>query len=55
VFYILFGFKDRQLNILLIKRKESPKKGGMALPGDFLNKDERLPTSAKNIKSDYLS
>jgi ADP-ribose pyrophosphatase YjhB (NUDIX family) len=35
---VILGFKERQLHILLIKRKESPEKGTMALPGDFLNK-----------------
>ncbi|WP_299251872.1 NUDIX domain-containing protein [uncultured Cytophaga sp.] len=44
---VIFGFKDRQLNILLIKRKEFPEKGTMALPGDFLSKEVSLDNSAK--------
>jgi 8-oxo-dGTP diphosphatase len=44
---VILGFKERQLHILLIKRKESPEKGTMALPGDFLSKEESLDASAK--------
>lgn len=32
---VIFGFKDRLLNVLLIERKQAPEKGTMALPGDF--------------------
>jgi len=53
---VIFGFKERQLHILLIKRKESPEKGPMVLPGDFLSKKESLDTSAKKtLKSNNES
>ena len=44
---VIFGFKDEQLKVLLIKRKEVPEKGKMALPGDFLDSKESLKTCAE--------
>lgn len=46
---VIFGFKDRLLNVLLIERKQAPEKGTMALPGDFLLAEESLLHSAKKI------
>lgn len=46
---VIFGFKQEQLNVLLIERKQTPEKGKMALPGDFLNEREHLYENAANI------
>lgn len=45
---VIFGFKDEKLKVLLIKRKNEPEKGLMALPGDFLDEKVSIYDSAKN-------
>lgn len=45
---VIFGFKDETLKVLLIKRKQQPAKGLMALPGDFLDESIGIYESAKS-------
>ncbi|MDO6737267.1 NUDIX domain-containing protein [Wenyingzhuangia sp. 2_MG-2023] len=45
---VIFGFKDESLKVLLIKRKNDPQKGLMALPGDFLDANVSIYDSARN-------
>lgn len=45
---VIFGFQEESLKVLLIKRKNEPQKGLMALPGDFLEEDTSIYNSAKN-------
>ena len=45
---VIFGFQNEQLNVLLMKRKNSPSKGLMALPGDFLDEDVSIYDCAEN-------
>ncbi|WP_010134857.1 NUDIX hydrolase [Ochrovirga pacifica] len=45
---VIFGFQNESLKVLLIKRKNEPSKGLMALPGDFLDEDVSIYDSAKN-------
>ena len=45
---VIFGFQNETLKILLIKRKNEPSKGLMALPGDFLDENISIYDSAKN-------
>ncbi|ANW96466.1 NUDIX hydrolase [Wenyingzhuangia fucanilytica] len=45
---VIFGFIDEKLKVLLIKRKNDPQKGLMALPGDFLDADVSIYNSAEN-------
>lgn len=44
---VIFGFQDRSLKVLLIKRKNDPEKGLMALPGDFVRVNEPIDDCAK--------
>ena len=46
---VIFGFDDRDLKVLLIKRGEAPFEGKWALPGYFVNADEDLDTSAQRV------
>lgn len=43
----IFLWKDSELNILLIQRKNDPFKDAWALPGGFVDKDEALDKAAK--------
>lgn len=45
---VIFGFHNEALKVLLIKRKNAPAQGLMALPGDFLNEDISIDNSARN-------
>lgn len=45
---VIFGFQEESLKVLLMKRKNEPQKGLMALPGDFLEEDISIYDSAKN-------
>lgn len=45
---VIFGVKEETLKVLLIKRKNNPLKGLMALPGDFLDQNISINDSAKN-------
>ena len=44
---VIFGVQNSTLNVLLIKRKEEPQKGVMAVPGDFLDNRESLKKCAE--------
>ena len=46
---IIFGFDNHILKVLLIKRAENPFAGMWALPGDIVNPDENLDTSALRV------
>lgn len=45
---VIFGFQEESLKVLLIKRKNEPSKGLMALPGDFLDENVSIYDSAKS-------
>lgn len=45
---VIFGFQEESLKVLLIKRKNNPSKGLMALPGDFLDANVSIYDSAKS-------
>ena len=58
---VVFGFKNNQLEVLLIKRKRNPSKDSWALPGGFVLKSETLDEAAvrileetSNVKNIYL-
>lgn len=58
---VVFGFENRKLEVLLIKRKRNPMKGSWALPGGFVLKSETLDQAAvrvleetSNVKNIYL-
>jgi 8-oxo-dGTP diphosphatase len=44
---VIFSVKDKELQVLLIKRKIDPAKGMWALPGGFVKIDESLEGAAK--------
>ena len=44
---VIFGWENRELKVLLIKRKNEPQKGVMALPGDFVEENESIDNCAK--------
>ncbi len=46
---VIFGFHEKSLKVLLIKRKHHPAKSLMALPGDFLDETIGIDESANNI------
>lgn len=43
---IVFGYKNEEIKVLLIQRKNEPYKGYWAFPGGFLNMDEDANTGA---------
>jgi 8-oxo-dGTP diphosphatase len=43
---VLFSIRERELKLLLIKRKGAPYRGRWALPGGFVRLDEDLDTAA---------
>ncbi len=58
---VLFGSKNGKLFTLLIERRNEPQKGLMALPGDFVYKEEDIDASAlrtlkaiTNLENIYL-
>ena len=58
---VVFGYKDRTLNILLIKRDIEPFKNSWALPGGLVLNDESLEDAVErelkeetNVRVDYL-
>ena len=58
---VVFTILDKQLKILLIKRKNDPFRGSYALPGGFVNEKENLEDAAKReleeetgVKNIYL-
>jgi ADP-ribose pyrophosphatase YjhB (NUDIX family) len=46
---VIFGFENADLEVLLIKRAISPRRGWWALPGGFILKDEDLNQAARRI------
>lgn len=46
---IIFGFKDNELRLLLVKRGFNPGKGEWSLAGGFLTRQESLTTAAKRV------
>ncbi len=46
---VIFGFEDRTLRVLLIKRGVEPYLHRWALPGDYVRTDEDLDTSAARV------
>ena len=44
---VIFTFEDKQLKVLLVKRREEPFKGEWALPGGFVEIDESLEDAAQ--------
>lgn len=58
---VVFGYKDKSLNVLLIKRKIDPFKDCWALPGGLVEEDESLEKAVErelqeetNVTIDYL-
>ncbi|KAA1243491.1 NUDIX domain-containing protein [Aquimarina sp. RZ0] len=58
---VVFGYKDRRLNVLLIKRDIEPFKDSWALPGGLVLNDESLENAVErelkeetNVTVDYL-
>ncbi len=46
---VIFGFDDKDLKVLLIKRGEAPYEGKWALPGYFIHQHEDLDTAAQRV------
>lgn len=46
---LLFGYKNGQIHLLLIKRNIEPFKGEWAIPGDLVYPNEDLPQAASRI------
>jgi 8-oxo-dGTP diphosphatase len=46
---VLFGYDERELKVLLIKRQEEPLAGHWALPGGFVDPSEDLDIAARRI------
>lgn len=48
---VIFGYDliDKNLKLLLIKRRFEPLKGGWSLPGGFVNRDESITEAAERI------
>lgn len=49
---LIFGYKEGQIHLLLIKRNLDPFKGDWAIPGDLVYPDEDLPEAARRILFD---
>ncbi len=49
---LIFGYKDGQIHLLLIKRNIDPFSGEWAIPGDLVYPDEDLPQAANRILFD---
>mgnify|MGYP001259451173 CR=1 FL=1 len=49
---VIFGFENRGLEVLLIKRAVDPAAGEWALPGGFILKDENIDNAAERILFD---
>lgn len=44
---VVFGYHDKELSLLLVKRKNDPYKGCWSFPGGFMNMDEDAETCAR--------
>ncbi|MFK7797137.1 MAG: NUDIX domain-containing protein [Aureispira sp.] len=49
---VIFGYKDGEVNVLLIKRAMDPFFGEWAIPGDLIYPDEDMPVAANRILQD---
>lgn len=49
---VIFGYKDGEVNVLLIKRAMEPFLGEWAIPGDLIYPDEDMPEAATRILKD---
>ena len=50
---IVFGFKDKELHILLTRRPVEPMAGEWSLMGGFVSENESLESAAKKVLYDY--
>ena len=50
---IILGFKDNEINVLIIKRKFDPLKGERSLMGGFVRKDESVSETVSRVVSEY--
>jgi hypothetical protein len=50
---IILGFQDKEINVLIVKRKVSPLKGGRSLMGGFVRKDESLDETVARVVAGY--
>ena len=46
---VIFGYKDEELKVLLMKRNFEPSQGMYALPGDFVYENEELVDASRRI------
>jgi hypothetical protein len=46
---IILGFQDKEINVLIVKRKFDPLKGGRSLMGGFVQKDESLNEAVARV------
>jgi 8-oxo-dGTP diphosphatase len=51
---VIFGFKDDEIKVLLVKRAVEPYSGFWAIPGDLVYPDEDLPEAAGRILYDLV-
>ena len=52
---VIFGFKNGQIHVLLIKRAMEPFLGEWAIPGDLVYPTEDLPTAASRILTELTN
>jgi ADP-ribose pyrophosphatase YjhB (NUDIX family) len=50
---IILGFQDKEINVLIVKRKFNPLKGGRSLMGGFVRKDESLNEAVARVVAGY--
>jgi len=50
---IILGFKDHEINVLIIKRKFEPLKGERSLMGGFVRRHESLDETVMRVVADY--
>jgi len=50
---IILGFKDHEINVLIIKRKFDPLKGGRSLMGGFVREKEALNDTVTRVVAEY--
>jgi len=49
---VVFGYHDKKIKVLLIKRGAAPFKGGWALPGDLVYPNENIEVAAQRVLKD---
>jgi ADP-ribose pyrophosphatase YjhB (NUDIX family) len=50
---IILGFQDKEINVLIVKRKFNPLKGGRSLMGGFVRKNESLNETVARVVTEY--